>query len=159
MFYQLYKAEKDNKRFHTVLFPNVPPPDNLPNFFRICLWDPKEQVYYAVFDGRREVIVLDKNMKQVRTIPIDLSYTTNSMAEPDVYDALIDKKGRLWLVGSSVWIYDEKLNKLKIINEKKIDFVPMVLQNMVHRGDHIYLQPSRRGFNAIYRVNINDFRL
>ena len=157
MFYSLYKAEKNKKRLSTVLFPNVKPPDNLPNIFKIALWNEKLQVYYIVFDGRREVVVLDRNMKEVKTIPIDLSYTTNPMAEPDIYDALLDKKGRLWLAGSSVWVYDASSDKIKVVTDKKIDVAPMVLQNVVHRGDYIYLQPSRHSFNAIYRVNINDF--
>ncbi|MGZ8540960.1 MAG: sensor histidine kinase [Chitinophagaceae bacterium] len=157
MFYQLYKAEKNKKSFRTVLFPDNSRPNNLPNIFKIALWDEPLQAYYAVFDGRSAVVVLDKGMKQVRKIPIDLSYTSNPLAEPDIYDAIIDKKGRLWLVGSSVWVYNDRLQKLQVVNTKKMDLTSMGLQNMVNRGDYIYLQPSRPSFKAIYRVNINDF--
>jgi ligand-binding sensor domain-containing protein len=157
MFYQLYKAEKNKKSFRTVLFPDKSRPNNLPNIFKIALWDEKLQAYYAVFDGRRAVVVLDKNMKELKMIPIDISYTSNALAEPDIYDALIDKKGRLWLVGSSVWVYNDLLQQLQVVNSRKMDLTSMGLQNMVSRGDYIYLQPSRPSVNAIYRININDF--
>lgn len=156
VFYQLYKGGQDKKKFETVMCPPDANRNNFSNVFKKALWNEKSQIYYVVFDGKREVLVFDNTMKKVESIPVEPVNKTNNFIEPDIYDALLDKNGRLWLCGSTVWVYDALEKKMKIIpTNPKIDFNPMALQNMIYRNDYIYLQPSRPSYNAVYRINTN----
>ena len=157
-FGQLYKAERNKKTFKTVLLPDSSSPNNVPNVFKITLWDEKSQVFYAVFSGRRDLVVLDRRMKEIKTIPIEPAHPVNITAEPNIFDAVFDKEGRLWLCGSALWIFDNYSRKFKVINGNvQTDLRKLSIQNMICRGDYIYLQPGSASFNAIYRINTSTF--
>jgi hypothetical protein len=157
VFYQLYKGEKNTKRFQTIICPNTNR-DSYSDNFKLVVRDEKLKRYYVFFDGRNEVIMVNDDFKNTGSIPINFIDNQNPGSGPSILDAILDKNGLLWICGSTIWIYDKiakKMNPLK--TPQKIDFTPMLLQNMVQRSDYIYFQPSRYSFNAIYRININTF--
>ncbi len=156
-FYQLYKGGKSNRKLQTVMCPNK---DRryYSDIFKLAVWNKKINGYYFVFDERKEVLVMNKDMKAVGSIPVDFKNPEDPNDGPDILDALLDKNGRLWLCGSTIWIYDSISKMLiPVTTPQKIDFTSMEFQNMQPRGDYIYFQPSKYSFNAIYRININTF--
>ena len=157
LFYQLYRAEKNNK-LSSYLAHDPSPLNKMPNAFKLCLWDSLAKVFYAIFWGRPEVLVLDERMQLLKTIPKEPLFSKSPNAEPYIYDALIDKHGKLWVAGSALWLYDKVSGKLKVFNNKNSpDLKALFIQNLVANKDHIYMQPASNLCNAVYRLDVNTF--
>ena len=155
LFYQLYRAEKDNN-LSTYLSHDRSPLNNMPNAFKLCLWDSLTKVYYGIFWGRPEVLVLSEKMQLLKKIPIETASGRPPNAEPSIHDALIDKNGKLWIAGDALWFHDEVAGKLKLfIDKKSPNLNSLSIQNLVAIGNYIYMQPTCNPCNAVYRLNIN----
>ena len=154
-FYQLYRAEKNNK-LSSYLAEDASPVNNMRNAFKLCLWDSLAKVYYAIFWGRPEVLMLDERMQLLKIIPIEPAFSKWPNAEPYIFDALIDKNGNLWVAGSALWLYDKASGKLKVFtNKNSPDLRSLFIQNLTVNRDHIYMQPASNFCNAVYKLNVN----
>lgn len=175
VFYQLYHARSNTNKLSTFNLPVSKSTNRLENAFKNVLWDKNNKCYYAVFDSRNEVFVLDTNLKLVKTIPIEPGSTSaNNEAstnpqigtgtslpvsggvseEPNIFDMGLDESGRLWLCGTSLWVYDNRSKKIIPAKLKpNLNFQEQRFQNLVFRKGYMYLQPSNPSCKAIYRVN------
>ncbi len=168
VFYQLYKGERDNRKFKTIICPQASAKwtstfthknTTSPTAFKVAVWDEKLKLYYIIFDGRKDVITMNEQRKIIDSIPIVYENKQDPNAGPEMLDALLDKNGHLWICGPKIFLYDQSLQKAKEVKTNpKIDFTSMEFQNMIERGNYIYFQPSRPPFNAIYRIDINTFK-
>jgi anti-sigma regulatory factor (Ser/Thr protein kinase) len=106
------------------------------------------------------IFALDTNFKVVKIIPFVYS-KDNTLNPEEVYDLALDKKDRLWVCGSSLYVYDKASQKIVPANK----IYPHLLlknqrfQNMVIRNNDIFLQPSNFTSRAIYRITINTLAL
>lgn len=178
IFYQLYRAKHNTNKLSTFNLPSGKSTNRLENAFKNAVWDKNNKCYYAVFDSRNEVFVLDSNMKPVKRIAIEPAITeandepttrsqigtkTNQQIigkvneEPNIFDMGLDGSGRLWLCGTSVWFYDKSVKKIIPVKLKPYkNFQEQRFQNLVFRKDFVYLQPSNPACKAIYRINIKE---
>ncbi len=175
IFYQLYLAKHTANQLKTFKLPPSKAVNNLENVFKTAIWDSRNKCYYVAFDTRNEVFVLDTNMQLVRTLPIEQKYhvinnelarsiqigtgtsqkiISNAEKEINAFDMALDEDGRLWLCGSSLWVYD--ISSKKIVVPKvnpAINFKQLRFQNFIFRKANIYLQPSNPSSKAIYVIN------
>ena len=161
LYNRLFQAHSTKNKFETIHINNRSNA-GFENNFKTIVWDEKRKIYYAAFEKSYKVFVLDTNFKVVKLIPLVSNKNKKDTVDTkEVYDLALDKKDRLWVCGTSLYIYDETTQK--IISANKI--IPHLLfenhrfQNLVIRNNDIYLQPSNFMSRAIYRMNINTLIL
>ena len=160
IFGQLHFAAARETKLKTLPLQEGYEQNQLTNIFKTVIWDAKRKYYYAAFDNSDAIFVLDSNIHFVKSIPlISLSRRINEIKETRTYDVALDQKGRLWSCGSVLRIYDSVSEKMIPVHKlfPKLVFNTHYFQNIVSRGNHLYLQPSNNSFKAIYRININNF--
>ena len=152
IYYQLYSAGQSLNKFRLLPFPTNKSTLGAENAFKRIIWDGRTKYYYAAFDSKNEVFVLDSNMTVIKSIPIE---TSKNETRFNIYDLGFDKNGRLWLTGTKLWTYDDKSKKFIQVNKLKrnFHFKDERFQSLSFRGDFIYMQPADPACNAIYRLN------
>lgn len=178
IFYQLYFAKNNKHQFKTFKLPDDESTHKLENAFKLAVWNKTDRNYYIAFDTRDEIFVLDSNLKLIRKIPIESgngSANKNEFVmpqigtgtiqhnvkikeeEPNIFDMGFDNLGRLWLCGSSLWMYNKALKKITPVKVyPQINFSNLRFQNIQFFNDYLYLQPSTISSNAFYRINLKN---
>ena len=176
IFYQLYFAKNGINKLKTFKLPQETYTNTLENAFKLALWNGSDKHYYVAFDTRNRIFVLDSNIKLSGTIPVEsynpvnhnpsvtpqigTSTTTlinNADNEPNIFDMGFDNSGRLWLCGSSLWMYEKALRKIVPVTlNPGINANALRFQNFVFCGNYLFLQPSALSSHAIYRVNTKN---
>ena len=74
------------------------------NDFKNIVWSEKDKLYYAAFQKSKKIFVLDTAFQIVKTIPVIYSKTKGIAGAPEIYDLALDKKDRLWVCGSTLFV-------------------------------------------------------
>jgi ligand-binding sensor domain-containing protein len=158
LYNKLFQAHSAKNKFETTRLNTKGDNTGFDNAFKTIIWDEKHKVYYAAFEKGTTVFVLDTNFKIAGTIPVVCAKNKNDTSRfPEIYDLALDKKGRLWLSANTLCIYDR--NSQKIVRAEEI--YPLLafknhFQNLVIRGNYMYLQPLDFRSRAIYRIDLNS---
>ena len=157
LFFQLYLARHSTSRLNTFSVASVPGVNSSNNPFKNIVWNKKTKYYYAVFEGLDKVFVLDSNINLVKTIPIETA-SNQANGNPGILDIGIDEMDRIWLCGTTLWVYDERSKKFIPAGKlnQELNFKNKLFQNLLFREDYMYLQPSSPPCNAIYRVDMKQ---
>ncbi|MFT3746971.1 MAG: histidine kinase [Agriterribacter sp.] len=159
IFGQLHFATARDKKLKTIAIQEGYEQNQVNNIFKTVIWDDKRKYYYAAFDNSDAIFVLDSNVHLVKSIPV-ISIKNNKLlnTETAIYDIALDQKGRLWSSGNILRVYDSGLQKMLPIHKVFPDllFNTQHFQNIISRGNHLYLQPSDNSCRAIYRINTDN---
>ncbi len=154
LFGRLFVAMPNKNKFRTIILKDINQHNEAVNIFKTVIWDTARKCYYAAFDNSDGLFVLDSNRHYVRSIGIE-SPESKSVRETHVYDIALDNKGRLWSCGDFLSLYNPASKRMMIAGRKypQLSFSGLRFQNLVARGDYLYLQPSGENSLAIYRIN------
>ena len=149
---RLFYASSRSNKFLTVPVSNYHLGNGPISIFKTILYDKKKPCYYAAFDGSNRILVFDKNIKAKRTIPISSRINT-------VTDIGLDPKGRLWMAGDGLFLYDTIKGQIQPVENSYSNLKLPVggFQNLVFRENYLYTIPSNPSCRSIYRININTF--
>ena len=156
LYNHLYKAQPAYNKVSTIIIKDKSGTYENANFFKNVVWDDKEKCYYAAFEKSKAIFVIDSNFNIVRSIPLhEHNKKTDRIT---VYDIGLDSQGRLWVCGSSLFVYDHALKQFVESNKMfpRLLFQHQQFQNLVFRREYMYLQPSDQSYRAIYRVNLKQ---
>lgn len=156
---QLYYASNKENKFKSKSIIEPLRKEKKPLVFKTIIWNNNKQVYYAAFDNSTGILVLNKEMEYIRTIPF-IAVATNSIAAAgvSVSDMLLDNNGRFWANGDVLYLYDSVQSVMQPIMRvrpelKKINYT---FQNIVFRQKYIYAIPGDFSKKAIYRLNTDE---
>ncbi len=155
---RLFQAHSMQNKFATIRMNSDPDKTVGENNFKNIVWSEKDKLYYAAFQKSQKIFVLDSAFQIVKTIPVIYTKKKGTAGVTEIYDLALDKKERLWVCGSTLFVYDHVSQKIIPSSEiyPQLQFKDLPFQNLVMRGDNIYLQPSTISSRAIYRININS---
>lgn len=158
LYNRLFKAPSINNKFETIRINNTAN-ETFDNPFKTIVWDEKRKLYYAAFEKSKGVFVLDANLQLTKTLPVIGSANRND--ETRIYDLALDNNGKLWVCGNLLYAYDEKHERIVPSNvlHPHLSFPAQRFQNLVMRGENIFLQPSNFWCRAIYHINANTLTL
>ncbi|MEP7232534.1 MAG: histidine kinase [Ginsengibacter sp.] len=154
LYNRLYVAYSSRNKFSTIVLYDYTKETGKENFFKNIVWDNQRKFYYAALEKSNKVFVLDSNLNFLKSIPIAAS--PNEVTQRSIYDLGIDSQDRLWVCGTTLYLYDDASQKLIPSNKlySKLLFKEQWFQNLQFRNDYIYLQPANDAYRAIYRINL-----
>lgn len=153
---RLFKEQERETKFSTILL-NKSIDSMTAGDFKKIIWNEKKHCYYTALENNYAILVLDSNFGLRGKIPFHVS-DKRKQGIP-VYDIAIDKNNRLWVCSDKLYVYD--YNSDALVEARKwnqnLSALEFTFQNMVVRGDYIYLQPVDHGNKAIYRIDAGSF--
>ncbi|CAN5409970.1 histidine kinase [soil metagenome] len=153
---RLYIGRSPQNKFSTIKITDQYYKKNTRNIFKAIVWNEKTKCYYAAFDMSDGIFVLDSNFRIVKSITEEVLNSNSPVTR--VLDAGIDKNEHLWLSNINLSTYDS-VSKRMVLTEKvfpNLKFADQRFQNLIFRGDYLYLQPSNLQNQALYRINVNN---
>lgn len=154
---QLYKAIVNQNSFLPVSLNKLNQFNWGGNFFRTIIWDEQEGHYYAVFSDAKKIFVLDSTLRITNTIPVEIDTKGKKRLKlPEIFDLVLDKKGRLWVCGNSLKVFDKIRKKVIPVYKlfPELTFQDQQFQNIVYRNGYLFLQSSDPDNRFIYRINL-----
>ena len=156
---QLFTARSISDKFATLSINNSDDKGQNGNVFKNIVWNKKSKQYYGCFEKSDRIFVFDSSLRVVNSIPVIAGKAShNDLAETTIYDLGMDQLNRLWACGSSLYVYDNTSKKMVASNivYPRLLFHEQRFQNLIFRGDYLYLQPSNSDYRSIYRINIKS---
>jgi len=154
LYNRLFMAHSTRKRFATIGIGDNNEKNKNENAFKNIVWDGKRKYYYAAFERSNRIFVLNSDLNIIKFMPVIPG--KNDPAQTKIYDLGMDKQNRLWVCGTSLYVYDGTSQRVVQSNKiyPKLLFHGQQFQNLVFRGNYLYLQPSSPEYRAIYRINL-----
>ena len=134
LYNRLFIAHSTREKFATIAIDDNNEKNKNENAFKNIVWDGKRKYYYAAFEKSNRIFVLNNDFKIIKSIPVITE--KNDPAQTNIYDLGIDKQNRLWVCGTSLYVYDSTSQKLVQSNKiyPKLVFHGQQFQNLVFRG-------------------------
>ncbi len=86
------------------------------NILRKMIWDDKQQLYYGAVDLGEGIYVYDKDLHYLKTITLPEVRVHEYTSDAKEFE--IDRTGRLWVMGDSLYVYDSSSKKMVAAIEK-----------------------------------------
>jgi hypothetical protein len=156
---QLYVAHSNKSKFETIQIVNTIYPGRIWSAFKNIIWDPVRKKYYAGYDNGDGIFVLDSSFHIINKITeevLDNRYPTTRML-----DIGLDDRQHLWLSNINLTTFDSTSGKMRLSVKvfPELKFKDQRFQNIVFRGNYIFLQPSLVPYHALYRINTSTYTM